>query len=139
MSLFNNGTLKIKKQMEKTNMEKFLEFFDKFPVISFLKGQWIALWNWVKLAHSSSEEASTKRLYGGIIVLNSILTFDLFAKGVFSLEAWTTLYSGWYSLLFMGAALISISTLEKLAMIIANFKIKSLFGADAPTDLGKSQ
>lgn len=111
-------------------MDKIVEFFNKFPVIGFLRNQWILFWDWIKLAHSNLDEASSKRFYGGVIILNCIIVFDLFAKGVFSITNWTSLYSAWYSLLFIGAALISISTIEKLAMIIANFKIKKLFGDD---------
>lgn len=109
-------------------MDKVLNFFNNFPIISFLKGQWIVFWNWVKLAHSQSDEASSKRLYGGILILNCIIVFDLFGKGIFPIDSWQTIYAGWYSLLFIGSALISISTLEKLASIIANFKIQQLFG-----------
>lgn len=119
--------------MEKTNMEKTLEFFNNFPIISFLKGQWINLWNWIKLVHSQSDEASSKRFYGGIIILNCIIVFDLFAKGIFPIAHWIDLYSAWYSLLFIGAALISISTLEKLANIIAAFKIDTLMKKSAST------
>ena len=95
--------------------------------ISFF-GQWYKFWDWIKVAHSSSDEASSKRLYGGILILSCIITFILFAQGVFPIENWQAIYSGWYSLLFIGFGLISVSTVEKLAGVIANFKIQRLFG-----------
>lgn len=115
--------------MEK--IQKYVLIINSLPIIGFLRNQWILFWNWIKMVHSHSDEASSKRFYGGIIILNCIIVFDLFSKGVFKIGDWNTLYSAWFTLLFVGVALISISTLEKLSTIIANFKIKKLFGQDS--------
>jgi FtsH-binding integral membrane protein len=91
-------------------------------------GQWTKFWDFIKLAHSSSDEASSKRLYGGIIVLSCLASFYLFSAEVFSLKAWTVMAPYWTFLLLSGIGLISISLVEKLAQIIANFKITAIQG-----------
>ena len=102
-----------------------------------LFGQWVKFWDWIKLAHSSSDEASSKRLYGGIIIINCILVFDLFSKGIFPVSNWNIMYSGWFTMLFTGAGMISLAVIEKVAQIIADVKIKRIDGpADPPIDKG---
>lgn len=93
-------------------------------------GQWILFWNWIKLAHSSSEEASSKRLYGGIMILSCIVLFFLFSAGIFDMGAWPQIAPYWTFLLVLGVALISISTVEKIAQVIANLKIQQIFGKE---------
>ncbi len=89
-------------------------------------GQWVKFWDFIKIAHSSSDEASSKRLYGGIIVLNCIIIFYLFAAQVFKLDAWTPLAPYWLILLMSGLGLISLSVLEKIVEVITELKIKQI-------------
>lgn len=111
-------------------MEKFMKIINyltiisnQLPVIGFLRNQWIKCWDWIKLAHSSSEDASSKRLWGGMILATSLSSFMLFAADVFPSKNFTLLAPYWYFLVLVGVSLLSISTIEKLAQIIANFKI----------------
>ena len=115
----------------------FLTILNNFPILGFFRNQWVFFANWLKIVHSNSDEASSKRFYGGIILLNCILAFDLFSAGVFSPDYWNILYSAWYSLLFIGFALLSISTVEKLAAVIANFKIQKIFEHSSKINMNK--
>ncbi len=95
-----------------------------------LFGQWNKFWDWIKLAHSSSDDASSKRLYGGIIVLNCIIIFYLFSSQVFKQEVWTFVAPYWLILLMSGLGLISLSVLEKVVQIITELKIKQIPGLE---------
>lgn len=114
-------------------MEKFNQIVDNIPVISFLKNQWILFWNWIKLAHSSSDEASSKRFYGGGFILTCIIGWLLFAAGVFNIVYWNTLFAGWLIMLLAGIGLISMAVLEKITQVIADFKIAKLQNETNPT------
>ena len=109
-------------------MKKVLEFFNDFPFISFLKGQWILFWNWIKLAHSSSDEASSKRLYGGLSILTCITTLVLVMAGKFPKEVWTVAAPYWTFLLVIGVALLSLSTYQTIITSLKDLKIKSVLG-----------
>ena len=91
-----------------------------------LFGQWVKFWDWIKLAHSSSDEASSKRLYGGLLILSCITVFMLFCAGVFSIAAWTTMFAAWFIMLISGLGLISLAVLEKVTQIVADFKIAKI-------------
>jgi hypothetical protein len=97
-------------------------------------GQWLKFWDWIKIAHSSSDEASSKRLYGGIIVLNCIIIFYLFSSSVFKPEVWTFVAPYWLILLMSGLGLISLSVLEKVVQIIADLKVKQIPGSSPPVN-----
>lgn len=99
---------------------------------TLLFGQWTKLCDFLKLAHSQSDEASSKRLYGGLIILNCLAVFDLFSKGVFPVANWSIMYPGWFTLLFIGAGMISLSVIEKVAQIIADVKINKMFSGKEP-------
>jgi len=92
-------------------------------------GQWNKFWDWVKLAHSSSDEASSKRFYGGIIVLNCIVIFYLFSAQVFKPAIWVNMAPYWIILLMSGLGLISLSVLEKIIQLITDLKIKQIPGS----------
>lgn len=85
-------------------------------------GQWTKFWDWIKLAHSQSDEASSKRLYGGLIVISCLVSFFLFSAQVFSTKAWVILAPYWTFLLIMGVGLISLGVVEKVAAIIESVK-----------------
>ena len=91
-----------------------------------LFGQWVKFWDWIKLAHSSSDEASSKRFYGGIIVINCIIILYLFSAQVFKPSVWTTIAPYWIILLLSGMGLISLSVLETIVQLITELKIKQI-------------
>jgi hypothetical protein len=95
-----------------------------------LMGQWNRFWDWIKIAHSSSDEASSKRFYGGIIVINCIIILYLFSAGVFKLIVWTNIAPYWIILLVSGLGLISLSVLEKIIQLITELKIKQIPGSN---------
>ena len=106
-------------------MNKFFQSIGKAVLWirdTLLFGQWINFWNWIKLAHSSSDDASSKRLYGGIIVLNCLVIFDLFSAGIFKHDAWKELASYWNFSLILGASMISVEVIIKLASVISSLR-----------------
>jgi len=103
-----------------------------FWIRDFVTGQWINFWNWIKLAHSSSEDASSKRLYGGVIILVCLFVFIAFSAGWFPIKAWPTLYPAWFTLLFIGSGMISLAVVEKVADIITRIKIARITNDDKP-------
>lgn len=89
-------------------------------------GQWVRFWDWIKLAHSSSDEASSKRLYGGLFILNCILSFDFAMKFDVAVGTWNTLFTAWFVMLLAGIGMIAFSVLEKIVTVITEFKIAKI-------------
>lgn len=88
-----------------------------------LFGQWVKFWDWIKDIHASTADASSKRVYGGIMVLSAVGSFLCWGKGWFPLETFTgPLYAAWTLLLIIGSGMISIEVLIKLAEVIAKLK-----------------
>lgn len=99
-----------------------------------LMGQWNKFWDWIKTAHSSSDEASSKRFYGGIIVINCIIILYLFSAQVFKSNVWTNIAPYWIILLMSGLGLISLSVLEKIIQLVTELKIKQIPGSNMPVN-----
>jgi hypothetical protein len=106
--------------------------------IKFLRTQWDNFWSWIALAHSSSDEASSKRFYGGIGFLSCIVMLYLFAAGVFPAVVWMQISPYWVILLSSSLGLISLAVLEKVTTIISNLKLhKSQVENDEPVTTPK--
>jgi hypothetical protein len=86
-------------------------------------GQWTKFWDWIKLAHSQSDEASCKRLYGGLGVLACIAILFLVGLGVISPQAWSYIAAYWTILLVFSFGMISLGVVEKVAGLITTLKL----------------
>ncbi len=93
-----------------------------------LWGQWVKFWDFIKLAHSSSDEASSKRLWGGVMITCCMIMLYLFAASVFSTTVWTYIAPYWTFVLVLGAGMISLGVVEKISALISNFKIAKIEG-----------
>lgn len=81
--------------------------------ISFSEG-WKSFLRWVKLVHSSSDEASAKRFYGGIGFLTCVILLYLVALGAISMKTADDLQSYWEFMLAISSSMIGLGTAETI-------------------------
>jgi len=89
-------------------------------------GQWTKWWDWMKLMHSASEDASSKRFWGGFLIFWSVVAFFLAAFGVLTVTVWDKLFTAWLIMLTSGLGLISLAVLDKILSLTNSLKFAQL-------------
>lgn len=85
-----------------------------------------SLWKFIKDIHSSSDGASAKRFYGGIIVMACLILLYLFSAGFgkwFTIPIWDKVQNTLENFFLIGASMIGLDTVRQIWSIGAG-KIK---------------
>jgi hypothetical protein len=83
-------------------------------VITFIKNGVVDYYEWMKLIHSASEDASAKRFYGGIGFLNCIIIYYFVCFGKIDSTIWEKVAPGWDFLLTLSVGMIGLGMIETL-------------------------
>lgn len=67
-------------------------------------------WEFIKLVHSGSDLASSKRFYGGIITMAVLTLLYLFASKLFPPDMWTAMEDAIMAIFYVAAGLLGIGT-----------------------------
>jgi hypothetical protein len=92
---------------------------------------WLNFWNWVKALFSSSDEASSKRFIGYVLIISLITLTFFVAKKYIDLPVWEKIESWCRALLYSADLFLGLGAIIDGAKIIKNY---TPVGGSAQTD-----
>ena len=81
-----------------------------------------AVWRFFKLTHSGSDEGSAKRLYGGLIIIATLVIVYFVALQLVPVNVWTEIESTLQYIFTIGATLLGLNIAVDLTKIATSKK-----------------
>lgn len=83
-----------------------------------------ALWRFFKDVHSGSKTESSKRLYGGIIIIALLTLMYFVALGLTPLDLWKGIEGMWEIALYIGSGLLGLGAISEIVQMATSNRNK---------------